>query len=68
MQITLGLVVLIKECSCCLQVSSHCPRLALLLFGVVVVHSRGGLAECDGRQREQADTYLRAPSVRKLVS
>lgn len=41
--------------------------LALLLFGVVVVHSRGGLAECDGRQREQADTHLIAPSVRKLV-
>jgi hypothetical protein len=39
-QMTLGLIVVIKECNCCLYVSSHCVALILLLFGVVVVGSR----------------------------
>ena len=39
-QITLGLVILIKQCSCCLHMSFHCVALVLLLFGVVVVGSR----------------------------
>jgi hypothetical protein len=63
-QITLGLIVVIKECNCCLWVSVHCVTLILLLCSAVVVvvvavvHSRGSSGECEGRGREQADTHL----------
>ncbi len=69
-QITLGLIVVIKECNCCLWVSVHCGTLILFLCSAVVVvlvavvHSRGSSAECEGT-RTGTSGYApgRAPSV-----